>query len=148
MPVKNQPFRAFRPGDQPRPLLYVRYRNLVNNSHLQSWALIDTGADDCVLPAAFAPILGFNLEEGDRFPIVGVSGHAIAYRHPIVIEIPGFTTEELMISFIKGLHQPLLGARSFLSRFVLTIDYYNNCFSLVFGKELDPEDAPLSWPRP
>ena len=61
MPIRDYPFTRTRPGDTPRPYLPVTLINPETNRRLNVMALIDTGADECALPAAFAPILGHNL---------------------------------------------------------------------------------------
>jgi len=66
MPVRNERFRRVSGdyGSIARPYLRVRYINPHTDKNLQAWALIDTGADDCVLPASFAGLLGHNLIAG------------------------------------------------------------------------------------
>lgn len=58
MPIRNYPFTVIRPGDVPRPYLPVTLINPDAEKHLKVMALIDTGADECALPASFAPLLG------------------------------------------------------------------------------------------
>lgn len=150
MPVKNEDFRRVGGGygSFPRPYLRVRYLNPHTGKSLQAWALIDTGADDCVLPADFAGLLGHDLEAGNKVQIGGIHGHDFAYQHTTKIEIPGFSTEETLISFIGKLRQPLLGVRSFLSHFKLTIDYPNENFSLEIVEKENSDDYGEHWPVP
>jgi len=152
MPVKNFPFRDIGGHGKPRPFLYVNYINPHTGDSFPTWALIDTGADDCVLPAEFAELLGHNLEMGTRTNIVSANGCSIAYRHTMKIEIPDkntdaplFSTQETMITFIEGLKQPLLGTDSFLCHFRLTIDYPIEQFSL---EEIKYDKIDNQWPLP
>jgi predicted aspartyl protease len=156
MPVKRQDFRRVGGGaDSPaRPYLKVRYINPHTEDNTLAWALIDTGADDCVLPASFAEILGHDLEAGERTMIAGVHGEDVAYRHTTIIKIPGdlpedtFSTEETLISFVDNLPQPLLGVRSFLSHFKLTVNFPNMYFSLEKVERENPDDYQNPWPTP
>lgn len=102
-----------------------------NNKRITALALIDTGADECALPASFARVLGHNLQAGQQKKVSTGNGVTMAYGHTTRIEIAGFTTQEVLIDFMPNLFIPLLGVRSFLSNFVLTIDYPNKTFSLM-----------------
>lgn len=93
-------------------------------------ALIDTGADECALPASFAAMLGHNLQAGNAKKISTGNGITTAYGHTTRIRIEGFTTQDVLIDFMPNLNVPLLGVRSFLSNFVMTVDYPNKMFSL------------------
>jgi clan AA aspartic protease len=130
MPIHNYPFSTIRKGDLPRPFLPVTIINPDTNKTLKVFALIDTGADECAFPASFAPLLGHNLQSGQQKNISTGNGITIAYGHTIRIEIEGFTTNDVLIDFMPNLNIPLLGVRSFLSNFVLTVDYPNKMFSL------------------
>ena len=130
MPVRNYPFSATRPGGIARPLLPVTIINPENGNRIKVLALIDTGADECALPASFAPILGHDLQAGERKKINTVNGMTVAYRHSTRIEIEGFTTQEALIDFLPNLFIPLLGMKNFLGNFILTINYPKKTFSL------------------
>jgi predicted aspartyl protease len=130
MPVRNYPFSAPKGGSTARPYLPVTIINPATGQKIQVLALIDTGADECAIPAFFAPLLGHNLEAGTEKKINTVNGIATAYSHTAQIEIEGFTTQQELLDFLPNLSVPLLGVRSFLSNFILIIDYPNKTFSL------------------
>ena len=130
MPAREYPFYAARPGDLPRPYLPVRVVNPEGAKELRVYALIDTGADECAFPASFASLLGHNLQAGQTRRISTGNGITIAYGHTTRIAIEGFSTQEVMVDFMPNLNTPLLGVKSFLSNFVLTVDYPNRTFSL------------------
>jgi predicted aspartyl protease len=130
MPVRNYPFSATRPGGIARPFLPVTIINPQKGNQIKVFALLDTGADECALPASFAQILGHNLQAGEQKKINTVNGMTVAYRHTTRIEIEGFATQEVMIDFLPNLFIPLLGVKSFLGNFILTINYPNKTFSL------------------
>ena len=130
MPIRNYPFSVTKPGDIARPYLPVTIINPTTKKHLKVFALIDTGADECAFPASFALPLRHNLQAGQQRKISTGNGITTAYSHTTRLEIEGFATQEVLIDFMPNLNIPLLGVRSFLSNFVLTVDYPNKTFSL------------------
>jgi predicted aspartyl protease len=130
MPIRNYPFSVIRPGDIARPYLPVTIINPTTNMQIKVYALIDTGADECAFPASFAPILGHNLQAGQPKKISTGNGITIAYSHITRIVIEGFSTQDVLVDFMPNLNIPLLGVKSFLSNFILTVDYPNKVFSL------------------
>ena len=135
MPVRNYPFSVIRPGDMARPYLPVTVINPTAGKHVKVLALIDTGADECAFPASFAQPLGHNLQAGMQRKISTGNGITTAYGHTTRIEIEGFSTQEVLIDFMPNLNIPLLGVRSFLGQFILTVDYPNKTFSLNLGSK-------------
>lgn len=130
MPVCDYPFSTIRPGDVARPYLPVTVINPDTDKRVKLFVLIDTGADECALPASFAAMLGHNLQEGKPKKISTGNGITTAYGHTTRIKIEGFTTQDVVIDFMPNLNIPLLGVKSFLGNFVLTLDYPNKMFSL------------------
>ena len=130
MPIRNYPFSVTRPGDIARPYLPVTIINPTTGKQLKVFALVDTGADECAFPASFAPLLGHNLQSGQQRKISTGNGITTAYSHTTRITIEGFATQEVLIDFMPNLNVALLGVRSFLSNFILTVDYPNKTFSL------------------
>jgi len=131
VPVRNYPFTIIRPGDVARPYLPITVKNPDTNKQIQVYALIDTGADECAFPASFASLLGHNLLAGQQKKISTGNGITIAYGHIACIIIDEFSTEDVLVDFMPNLYIPLLGVKSFLSNFILTIDYPNKIFSLT-----------------
>ena len=150
MPVKHQTFLRVSGGaDSPaRPYLQVRYINPHNGQNTRAWALIDTGADNCVLPSRFAEILGHDLKAGEETKVGGVHGEGVAYLHTMKIEVSEFTTEEVLILFVDDLPQPLLGVKSFLSNFKLTVNFPDQYFSLERVEASNPDNYQDPWPTP
>ena len=130
MPIRNYPFTTIRPGDIGRPYLPVTIINPGTGNRLKVFALVDTGADECALPASFASILGHNLQMGQQKKVNTGNGVTIAYGHNTRIAIEGFATQDVLIDFMPNLVIPLLGVRSFLGNFILTVDYPSGVFSL------------------
>lgn len=130
MLVENYPFITTHPSDTARPYLPITIINPENQKIINVYALIDTGADECALPASFAVPLGHNLQSGLQKKINTGNGITTAYSHTVCIKIFGFSTENVLIDFMPNLHIPLLDVRSFLNNFSLTIDYPNKNFSI------------------
>lgn len=100
------------------------------NKKIRVYGLIDTGADECALPAQYAVLLGHNLQSGYPKEINTGNGKTLAYSHTVRIEIPNFNIQDTLIDFMPNLNVPLLGVKSFFSNFILTIDYLALTFSL------------------
>lgn len=130
MPIHNYPFKIIRPGDIARPYLPVTIINPVNSKQVKVYALIDTGADECAFPASFASLFDIHLQSGHVKRISTGNGITIAYSHICRIEVEGFSTQGVLVDFMPNLNIPLLGVRSFLSNFILTVDYPKEVFSL------------------
>ena len=130
MPIFTYPFVATRAGDLARPYLPVAIKNPATDQRVSVYALIDTGADECALPASFAILLGHHLEAGDTREVNTGNGTTTAYAHTTIIEAMGFSAQSVLLDYMPNLTTPLLGTRSFLSVFKLTIDYPSKQFSL------------------
>ncbi len=124
------PFTRLSPNDVARPWLTVTIINAHSEQQINVLGLIDTGADECALPAAYANILGHNLQAGRPKEVNTGNGITMAYSHSSKIIVAGFTIEQTLVDFMPNLSVPLLGMKNFLSNFVLTIDYPNFKFSL------------------
>ncbi|MDO8661840.1 MAG: retropepsin-like aspartic protease [Candidatus Omnitrophota bacterium] len=134
MEIASIPFRKFGPNDIPRPWLPITIINPHADKEIEVYGLIDTGADECALPAQYAPLIGHNLQAGYPKEINTGNGKTLAYSHTICLEIQDFTIKDVLIDFMPNLSVPLLGTKSFLSNFMLTIDYPNSTFSIIKSK--------------
>lgn len=136
MPIHNFPFTSIRPGDTPRTWLPIQLINPANGLIQNAYGLIDTRADECSIPASYASLLGHDLQSGIERKIKTGNGVTTAYSHTATLAILNFqgehivTIEEILIDFMPNLHIVLLGVKSFLSRFILTIHYPNQTFSI------------------
>ncbi|MDP8236809.1 MAG: hypothetical protein P9M08_10540 [Candidatus Erginobacter occultus] len=143
MPIADYPFRRVVPGSPGRPMLPIRVTNPETGLSLRSWGLIDTGADDCALPAAYARSLGHNLTAGVSREIGTGNGVTVAYSHTCKIDIfrmeAGgtvsdteivYSVDDTPLDFLPNLHCILLGTKNFLNNFILTVNYPRKVFSL------------------
>jgi len=131
MPVRNFPFSLIRPADIARPYLPVTIINPDTEKQVRVYALIDTGADECAFPGSFASLLGHNLQAGQLKRISTGNGITTAFSHTTRIIIEGFSTQDVLVDYMPNLNIPLLGVKSFLSNFILTVDYPQKVFSLT-----------------
>jgi predicted aspartyl protease len=132
MPVITFPFTVISPGDVARPYLPTTIVNPDTAKTVDVYALIDTGADECALPASFAPVLGHDLEKGITKRINTGNGITYAFSHRTQIVVEGFSTKTVMVDYLPNLAVPLLGVQSFLGSCKLMIDYPKGMFSLEF----------------
>mgnify|MGYP001612673453 FL=1 len=130
MELSNIPFTKLSSDDISRPWLPVTIVNPHSNKKVKVLGLIDTGADECALPASYAAILDHNLQAGTAKEINTGNGKTIAYSHTVRIEISDIVIKETLIDFMPNLYVPLLGVKSFLSNFILTVNYPELKFSL------------------
>ena len=130
MPLLDIPFLKFGKNDIARPWLPITIVNPRSRKQVDMYGLIDTGADECALPATYATLLGFDLQQGIPKSINTGNGVTFAYAHTVQIKIKGFNSRKTAIDFLPNLQVPLLGMRNFLSDFILTIDYPRAQFSL------------------
>jgi len=130
MDVIEHPFTRLIPDDIPRPWLPVTIKNPHTNQSINVYGLIDTGADECAVPAGYAPLIGHNLQAGNQKSINTGNGITTAYAHTLCFEADGIAINDVLIDFMPNLNVVLLGVKSFLSNFILTVDYKNYIFTL------------------
>ena len=143
MPIQNFPFlRPYTNDLKKRPWLPIIVHNPHKNQTIPTFGLIDTGADECAFPALYADMLGHNLTSGEPKQISTGNGQTTAYQHTCKVEVLdsnlllenqqeiAYTIEETLIDFMPNLHCVLLGVGTFLSNFILTIDYPKEVFSI------------------
>jgi|ERR1035437_886851 predicted aspartyl protease len=126
----QRPFRTLSPGQIARPCLEIELINPHTDRFVSVLALIDTGADECAMPAELAGMLGHDLTKGKRKQIRTGSGIAESYSHTVDIKIEGLTISNVLIDFMPNLHVSLLGVKSFLGSFILTVNYPKKIFIL------------------
>lgn len=136
MPIRDCPLVLCNGGIF-RPILPIKIINPHTNQHVSTFGIIDTGADECAIPASFASILGHNLQAGQTKTINTGNGQTIAYSHTTKFEIYHPVSNVLLyelpdtpIDFLPNLNVVLLGVNNFLSRFILNINYPKKVFSV------------------
>ena len=137
MPIRDCPFIQLSPQDIPRPILPIKIINPHTGDEFTTYGIIDTGADECAIPAGIASIVGHNLQAGTTKSIKTGNGVTTAYAHTTKFEIfhpvtsaLAYTIPDTPIDFLPNLHVVLLGVKNFLSRFILEVDYPRKVFSI------------------
>src|SRR4030067_3612679 len=87
MRIKDCPFLKLRKDDIPRPILPSNIINPHTGLSYATFGIIDTGADECAIPAGIATILGRNLQAGSTKIIGTGNGETIAFAHTTKFEI-------------------------------------------------------------
>lgn len=141
MSIRDFPFLRSRPDDpKKRPWLFIKIKNPHTGSIFPTFGLVDTGSDECALPAFYAESLGHNLLDGESRGIRTGNGMTTAYRHTCTIQIfdirqqtlqPVDEINDILVDFMPNLHCALLGVNTFLSNFIVTINYPKQVFSIV-----------------
>lgn len=131
MPIQNIPFL------NEHPYLAIKIINPHTGLEQKLFGLVDTGADECTIPALYAPLLGHNLTMGNPKTAATAGGPATGFGHTTTIEIYDhrsgdllFTITNVIVDYMPGLHIPLLGVKHFLEKFELNIHYPNKVFSI------------------
>lgn len=144
MPIEDCPITLCSNGICQR-ILPVKIINPHTNQHFRTFGIIDTGADECAVPALYAPLLGHNLQAGQVKQVSTGNGIATAYAHTTKFKIYhpvtnalAHTLDNTPIDFMPNLNVLLLGVKSFLSNFILTVDYPNSFFLSAFRGANNP----------
>ena len=131
------PFVAFRDEDgalltPPGSFLPVRLKNPSSGHELVTYALIDSGADECAFPEVIAATLGHKMK-GPSVQIettLGVSGPGKVFKHTFDVEILHPTSrvvvksfQRLLVACVTAQIPPLLGIKGCLEHFCVTLDY-------------------------
>ncbi|MBI5099828.1 MAG: retroviral-like aspartic protease family protein [Nitrospirae bacterium] len=137
MPIRNFPFYKIKKDRCARPWLPIKLINPETRLDLITIGLIDTGADECSVPATFAKKLGHNLQAVTPKFITTASGLGRAYPHATTIEIYDVNVKNILhsipnviIDYTEGLNIVLLGMKNFLENFILEINYPKEIFHI------------------
>jgi hypothetical protein len=100
------------------------------------YALVDSGADDCVFPASYAARVGLDIAQGKKYPFAGVGSQQVAYFFDIEIALPGTPIKYAVpVGFTSALDRSpfgygLLGQNGFFDRFKISFDRAHGVFTL------------------
>lgn len=122
--------------------LPIKIINPHTNKSTSTMGLIDTGADECAIPAYIAEKLGHDIKAGKSKGVITGNGEAYAYKHTTKFEIYHpitgkllYTIHDTPVDCLPKLTTVLLGVNNFLIRFILKIDYPKRTFSLKFPEK-------------
>lgn len=90
-------------------------------------ALIDSGADICILHAEIGEYLGINIKSGLKYEFGGIQalGNAVAHMHEVTINIGGYDIQTT-IGFSYDIAKwgyGILGQKGFFNLFKVQFDY-------------------------
>ena len=111
------PFKKLYPEDIPRPWLPVKIHNPHSNRSMNVYGLIDTGADECAVPAEYAPVLGHDLQAGIRKTINTGNGPTTAYAHTLCFETDSIKIDNVLIRFYAKLKCDIVRGQKFFKQF-------------------------------
>lgn len=121
-PVIPKPSSAFpRRFSASRPVIPIQLIN--GKARIQHHALIDSGADFCVFPAAIGEYIGLTIDSGKIQELGGIANSKlVAYFHNIKIEVGGYEFD-CYAGFSRDMEHSLLGQTGFFSLFNVFLDY-------------------------
>jgi hypothetical protein len=106
------------------------------------YAVVDSGADDCIFPASYAARIGLDLTAGRRYSFTGVGPTSQeAYFFDVRITIPGTSIDyPTSVGFTSALNRNslggLLGQNGFFDRFKINFDRARGLFTLDVPESL------------
>lgn len=113
---------------------YVAINLFSGTRSFRSYALIDSGADDCIFPASFAAQLGLNYLNGRLYPFGGAGGgNQDAYFFDLEMDIIGISRYPVPIGFspsIERFGHGVLGQNGFFDHFSLGFHLARGVFSI------------------
>jgi len=126
----SKPSKVFPETSIIKPIIHIALKNGENT--IDTFALIDSGADYCISSAEFGEALGLSVENEFGLDIYGISGKPIKfYFHNIKIIIGGWEknckmgfSREFMMDFV------ILGQKGFFDLFKITFDYKREIIEL------------------
>ena len=118
--VPVQPSEAFpKRISTNRP--YLRVTLLNGTRDFSCYAIVDSGADDCMFPSVFAAQIGLELTSGRPYRFSGAGSRGqLAYFFDLEVEIVGVLKYRMPIGFTQAMDASrvgLLGQNGFFDRF-------------------------------
>ena len=98
----TKPFVNITPGEIPRACLEITITNPHTGLKIKTLGLIDTGADECAMPASYAKMLGHNLEKGKSCKIMTGNGPSVCLAASGVVARQHRPTHQRRGAFCKS----------------------------------------------
>ena len=104
-----------------RPIIAINVRHPVTRKSIRYFALIDSGADNCILGAEIGELIGLDIHAGKKSTVSGVvAGQSRPYYlHDVEIEVGGWW-KKTTVGFMRELSHNghgFLGRDGFFDRF-------------------------------
>ena len=105
-----------------RPIIPIRLCN--ENNFIDTDALVDSGADDCIFSAEIGEVIGLDIKNGKLAKYIGIGGKGIdVYFHNIEIEVGGYRYDcYIGFSYDTAFKEGLLGQKGFFELFTVVFD--------------------------
>jgi hypothetical protein len=144
MPIVEYPFVDIDGNGKPKPALPVKLINPANGFDRTTWALIDTGADNIIIPGYIARYLYHDIRHKSvkTTDCSGIGGDTTAYYHTFQLNFlgcdkKGKVSDNAVIrinprqfAVVDEFNTMVLGEDDFLKKYILTINYPRKTFSL------------------
>jgi hypothetical protein len=132
-PIPVQPSKAFpKRTSTHRPYLRVKLIDGVRD--FSCYAIVDSGADDCVFPSVFAGQLGLDFTSGRPYEFSGAGSRGqVAYFFDLEVEIARVLKYQLSVGFTQAMDASrvgLLGQNGFFDRFDVSFHLRDRRFIL------------------
>jgi hypothetical protein len=141
LPIHSLPYREFvSPASASfptgrtarRPILQLALLN--GTSRLSCYAIVDSGADDCLFPRSFMQPLGLDPLTIPIEQTRGVGSTSIPTQYAkLAIHIPGIVEFAVYAGFTSGMDPMgfgLLGQTGFFERFKVAFDYSSRVYTI------------------
>lgn len=115
-----------------RPVIPITLSYKGNNFPYE--ALVDTGADISILPAAIADQLDIDLRSGKEFEFGGIVGSNSGYLHNVGVNIGSHQMDEVPVIFSDNIAPDgygILGHEGFFTKFKLIIEAGKRTIEIV-----------------
>ncbi|PYS24027.1 MAG: hypothetical protein DMF72_06865 [Acidobacteria bacterium] len=112
------------------PVIQVTLRD--GNRAIDLWALIDSGAADCLFPRSIGEALGIDIESGRFKNYTGIARQSVVgYVHKIELRVQGMSEwVKIEAAFIDAQVIPLLGEGGFFDSFQIVFERYRGRFEV------------------
>ena len=100
--------------------------------YLDTYALVDSGAQLCLFPAEYARYLGLDPAHGIAIPVHGIGGATLsALFQPVTLEVGGWGYQAPVGFAESGVPVPLLGQIGFFDHARVIFDYTNEKIEIL-----------------
>ena len=105
-----------------KPFIQIQLWNKEKTKNSRAWALIDSGADDCIFNAKLGEMIGLNIMDAPKGKYRGIGkGFITAFFHNIFIEVGGWK-RPCYAGFSYEIPMSFLGQKGFFDLYRIEFD--------------------------
>ena len=111
----------------------IPIRLTCNKRHQDLYALIDSGAELCVLNSSIAKTLKIDVTKGNPLSLTGLVGGSVpGYLHQLNLSMQGLPSIDLLVAFTEtdDPEMPILGQRGFFDNFQIRFQRYKDLIEI------------------